>query len=39
MSEEEVVALVIQLPGFTGGPHGYDAGHIEAIRAGVWWGV
>jgi FeS assembly protein IscX len=38
MSDDEIVAIVIQLPGFEGDPLAYNAGHIEAIRGGLWWG-
>jgi FeS assembly protein IscX len=38
MSDAEIVALVTQLPGFTGDRKSFHAGHVEAIRAGVWWG-
>lgn len=38
MSEEEIVNLVTALPGFADEPTKFNAGHIEAIRAGAWWG-
>jgi len=38
MTEQEIVDLVIDLPFFEGEPDAYNAGHIEAVRAGVWWG-
>ncbi len=39
MSELEIMEVVTQLPGFTGDPDAFTAGHIEAIRAGTWWGA
>jgi FeS assembly protein IscX len=39
MTEEEIVELVITLPSFEGDVQGFNAGHIEAVRAGVWWGA
>ena len=38
LSEAEIVALVRALAGFEGDGSAYHAGHIEAIRAGLWWG-
>lgn len=37
MTEHEIVAAVTQLPGFVGDPQAFNMGHIEAIRAGLWW--
>jgi FeS assembly protein IscX len=39
MTEAEIVSLVTTLPGFTDEPAAFNAGHIEAIRAGAWWGA
>jgi hypothetical protein len=38
MTESEIAALVTCLPGFEDDAQGFNVGHIEAIRAGVWWG-
>ncbi|HZQ28145.1 MAG TPA: Fe-S cluster assembly protein IscX [Acidimicrobiales bacterium] len=38
LTAAEITAAVTSLPGFEGDPHGANAGHFEAIRAGVWWG-
>jgi FeS assembly protein IscX len=38
MSEEEIVKLVTTLPGFADDNGQFNAGHIEAIRGGAWWG-
>ncbi len=38
LSEAEIVALVRELPGFESDIGCFNAGHIEVIRAGVWWG-
>jgi Fe-S-cluster formation regulator IscX/YfhJ len=37
MGDDEIRALVARLPGFVGDPAGGNPGHMEAIRAGVWW--
>jgi len=39
MTSEEIVGLVTALPGFADEPAACSAGHIEAIRAGAWWGA
>ena len=38
MSDTEIVQLVTTLPGFSDEPDTFNAGHIEAIRGGAWWG-
>ncbi|MEW6470796.1 MAG: Fe-S cluster assembly protein IscX [Actinomycetota bacterium] len=38
MTEQEIVELVITLPDFEGDAEEFNAGHIEAVRSGVWWG-
>jgi FeS assembly protein IscX len=38
MSEDEIVKLVTGLPGFADEHGAFNAGHIEAIRGGAWWG-
>lgn len=38
MSEQQIVELVTTLPEFEGDRQAFNPGHIEAIRAGVWWG-
>jgi FeS assembly protein IscX len=38
MSEDEIVNLVTGLPGFADERTRFNAGHIEAIRGGAWWG-
>lgn len=39
MTEAEIAALVTSLPEFEGDTEAFNAGHIEAVRAGVWWGA
>ena len=39
MTTEEIVDLVTALPSFSDERTNFHAGHIEAIRGHMWWGL